>query len=64
MNFQFSKILFLIFLCTFIFNPSFSASNKKIIVNEIIVKNNQRIDTETIISYLGLQKGNSLLPLH
>tara|TARA_B100001123_G_scaffold7618_2_gene9416 strand:+ start:4078 stop:6372 length:2295 start_codon:yes stop_codon:yes gene_type:complete len=60
MNFQFSKILFLIFLCTFIFNPSFSASNKKIIVNEIIVKNNQRIDTETIISYLGLQKGSGV----
>ena len=37
---------------------SFGASEKSITINDIIVKNNQRIDTETILSYLNINSGD------
>ena len=65
------RTFFVIFLFFILFNYNFSfaapESNVKatdlernIEVDKIIVKNNQRIDTETIISYLGLKIGDKV----
>ncbi len=53
------KILALIlFFIVLNFNLSIAATTKNIQINDIIVKNNQRIDTETILSYLNLNSGD------
>ena len=60
------RTFFVIFLFFLLFNYNFSFaapernvkathSEKNIVLNNIIVKNNQRVDTETVISYLGLK---------
>ena len=65
------RTFFVIFLFFILFNYNFSFaapesnvkatdSERNIEVDKIIVKNNQRIDTETIISYLGLKIGDKV----
>ena len=49
-----------LFLTLFNYNFSFAAIERNIVINKIIVKNNQRIDTETIISYLKLNTGDKI----
>ena len=52
--------LILFFFIVLNFNFSIAATKKNIQINNIIVKNNQRIDTETILTYLNLNTGDSV----
>ena len=53
------SILFLFFI--FSFNKlSHANTTKNITINNIDVKNNQRIDTETILSYLAIDIGDQI----
>ena len=61
MNPKFRILLFItLFFIFFNYSPSFAASEKNIKINNIIVKDNQRIDTETVISYLGINTGDKV----
>jgi len=57
-----NKILSLIlfFFIVLNFDYSIADTKKRIQINDIIVKNNQRIDTETILTYLNLNTGDSV----
>ena len=57
MRYFFKVILFLIIL---FFPLHLKAEEKKIVINNVFVKNNQRIDTETILSYLNVDKGDKV----
>ena len=57
---MFKILLFALILCFAMSNKYISAEDKRTIINNITVKNNQRIDTETIISYLNLEKGDQV----
>ena len=61
MNSRFSIFLILILFITFL-NSNFALSDtaRKIEIKDIIVKNNQRIDAETILSYLNLSSGDKV----
>ena len=52
----FSLILFFLVLP----NNYTNAQDKNTLINSITVKNNQRIDSETIISYLNIEKGDEV----
>ena len=52
--------LILFFFIVLNFNFSIAATKKNIQINNIIVKNNQTIDTAPIISYLGLKIGDKV----
>mgnify|MGYP000215147880 FL=1 len=55
------KIFLLVIFCSFCTSINLiKAETKKVVVNDIIIKNNQRIDSETILSYLGINKGDSV----
>ena len=46
------KIFLLVIFCSFCTSINLiKAETKKVVVNDIIIKNNQRIDSETILSY-------------
>ena len=61
MRSRFSIFLILIVVFT-IFNAklSFSNTNRNIQISNIVVQNNQRIDKETILSYLGIEPGDNV----
>ena len=56
------RIFFILLLFFTLFNLSTpkSETNRNIIISNIIVKNNQRIDKETIISYLNIDPGDKV----
>ena len=55
------KIFLLVIFCSFCTSINLiKAETKKVVVNDIIIKNNQRIDSETILSYLGIDKGDTV----
>ena len=56
------RIFFILLLFFTLFNLSSpkSETNRNIIISNIIVKNNQRIDKETIISYLNIDPGDKV----
>ena len=56
----FKILLFALILCFATSNKDIRAEDKITIINDITVKNNQRIDQETIISYLNLEKGDTV----
>ena len=61
MNSRFSIFLILILFLTLISsNFALSDTARKIEIKDIIVKNNQRIDVETILSYLNLSSGDKV----
>ena len=63
MNSKFSIFLILILFFIIINHKLALADNntqRNIQINDIIVKNNQRIDTETILSYLNLNSGDRI----
>ena len=61
MNSRFSIFLILILFLTFLSsNFALSDTARKIEIKDIIVKNNQRIDVETILSYLNLSSGDQV----
>ena len=55
------KILIFVLFCSF-FIPinSVKTETKNIVVDNIEIRNNERIDSETIISYLNIEKGDSI----
>ena len=55
------KILIFVLFCSF-FIPinSVKTETKNIVVDNIEIRNNERIDSETIISYLNIEKGDSV----
>ena len=61
MGSRFSIFIILIIVFT-IFNAklSFSNTGRNIQITDIIVQNNQRIDKETILSYLGIEPGDKV----
>ena len=59
MNHRLNLFFFLLIFSIFFFNNnSYSNTQRNIEIKDIIVKNNQRIDTETIISYLNIDPGD------
>ena len=59
MNHRLNLFFFLLIFSLFFFNNnSYSNTQRNIEIKDIIVKNNQRIDTETIISYLNIDPGD------
>ena len=59
---NFLKIFLLsIFLIYFTSSFNFSyAEERNVLVKNVLIKNNQRIDTETVLSYVGIKKGDSV----
>ena len=54
-------LLVLIILFTVIINANSLANTQRTIqIKDIIVKNNQRLDTETILSYLNIDSGDKI----
>ena len=55
------KILIFVLFCSF-FIPinSVKTETKNIVIDNIEIRNNERIDSETIISYLNIEKGDSV----
>ena len=53
-------IFFLFFISFFINKPLLSAQNKNITINNIEIQNNQRLDTETIMTYLEIEVGDKI----
>ena len=58
---KFIKIFLLVVFCSLSTTINLiKAETKSVVVNEIIIKNNQRIDSETILSYLNVYKGDKV----
>ena len=61
MNTRFITLIIVVFYITFSFCDYSSANtNRNIQINDIIVKNNKRIDTETVLSYLKIKPGDNV----
>ena len=61
MRSRFSIFLILVVLFTlFSTKLSFTATSKNIQISNIVVQNNQRIDKETILSYLEIEPGDKV----
>ena len=61
MRSRFSIFLILIVVFTiFSAKLSFSDTNRNIQISNIVVQNNQRIDKETILTYLGIEPGDNV----
>ena len=53
-------IILIVFFTIFSAKLSFSNTGRNIQITDIIVQNNQRIDKETILSYLGIEPGDKV----